>query len=170
MPRSSGGHAADHGLVIQDDLAALDRVSTPMIVRHLLIPQHDAVRRALSDVGRMAAAMASLDHGRARTGRRADSMVGELSEVLHEHFAYEEREVFPRLVAGQPPLQDLGELHDHHRDVDDRLLRLRGLTAELRSATEVTEDLVTLLQGLTSLGDLAQVHHTIEERLLDRYR
>ena len=141
-----------------------------MIVRHLLLPQHDAVRVALGDLGRLASRLAPDDRTRARVVRRADSMVGELSTMLADHFAHEERHVFPQLIAGRPPVQDLGDLHDHHRDVDAHLLRLRALTAELRSATEVTEGLVTLLEGLTSLGDLAQVHHAIEQRLLDRYR
>jgi iron-sulfur cluster repair protein YtfE (RIC family) len=152
------------------DLDALDRVSIGTLVQHLLLPQHHAVRAALGDLGRLTASLAPGDQTRSRVVRRAESMVGELSVVIADHFDHEERHVFPRLVAGHAPIQQLGDLHDHHRDIDARLLRLRALTAELRSAAEVTDGLVVLLEGLTSLGDLAHVHHAIERRLLDRYR
>lgn len=152
------------------DLDALDRVSTGTLVQHLLLPQHHAVRVALAELGRLATSLAPVDQTRSRVVRRAESMVSELATVISDHFDHEERHVFPRLVAGQAPIQQLGDLHDHHRDIDARLLRLRALTAELRSAAEVTDGLVALLEGLTALGDLAHVHHAIEQRLLDRYR
>lgn len=162
----------DHGAPITDDeRAQLTRVSTATLIDRLLVPQHTAMRAGLAALQVTAARLARGDLSRSRIMRRASTMVTELAEVLVRHLDHEEETVFPLLIAGVTPIHALGDIHDHHGDIDGRLHRLRALTADLIAPTEVTEDTVVLFETLATFLDLAQRHHAIEhDVLLARFR
>jgi iron-sulfur cluster repair protein YtfE (RIC family) len=144
----------------------LDRVSTATLVTRLLLPQHAALRASLAALHGTTTELAPRDPSRSHVLRRAATMLADLSDVLLPHLAHEEADVFPALAAGTAPAAALGEIHDHHGDIDERLLLLRGLTAELLSPAEVTEDTVHLFEGLATFIDLAQRHHHVEDHIL----
>lgn len=149
-----------------DEAAALGRVSITTLIERLLIPQHRALRGSLADLRLTAAGLVGHDDSRAHVLRRAATMIDELADVLLQHLDHEEGHVFPILVAGVAPIHDLGDLHDHHADIDGRLARLRALTAELISPAEVSEHTVVLFESLASFLDLAQRHHAVEHGVL----
>jgi iron-sulfur cluster repair protein YtfE (RIC family) len=147
----------------------IDRVATAALIHGLLVPQHAGLRTALRGLRATVAGLARRDRSRARIMRRAAAMLDDLHEVLVEQFEHEERSLFPFLQAGVTPIHQLGDLHDHHDDVDARLRRLRALTFELRSA-EVSDDTLTLFDGLGTLEGLARRHRAAEQQaLLTRY-
>lgn len=146
--------------------AVPSRVSITTLIERLLVPQHAALRTGLADLRLTAAGLIEHDDSRAHVLRRAATMVDELGDVLLAHLDHEESHVFPILVAGVAPIHDLGDLHDHHADIDGRLQRLRALTAELISPSEVSEHTVVLFESLASFLDLAQRHHAIEHGVL----
>ena len=97
------------------------------------------------------------------------NMLDELHEVMSEQFEHEERAVFPCLEAGAAPIHVLGDLHDRHDDVADRLRRLALLTEELPAAI-ADPDLAALRAGFRALDALACGHHALErDALLTRF-
>jgi len=162
---------AQRDLADLEGLEDLDRVATPTLIDRLLLPQHVVIRACLTALRATAADLAQRDGSRAHILQRAARMLDELTEIMLDHFDHEERVVFPFLSSGAAPVQILGQIHDHHDDIDDRLRRMRALTVELRSGDEVTDDVVVLFEGLCELDTLACRHHALERHtLLARYR
>lgn len=148
-------------------LADLARVSTSTLIHRLLEPQHVAIRANLTDLRALADRLAARD--RSPVLRRAANMLDELHEVMSEQFEHEERAVFPCLEAGAAPIHVLGDLHDRHDDVADRLGRLALLTEELPAAT-ADPDVAALRAGFRTLAALAGGHHALErDALLTRF-
>lgn len=160
----------DRDLADLEGLGDLDRVSTATLVERLLLPQHVVLRACLKSLRATAANLAQHDGSRAHILRRAALMLDDLTDVMFDHFDHEEHEVFPFLATGVAPVQALGHVHDHHDLIDDRLRRLRALTTELQCGDEVTDDIVTLFEGLCTLDVLSCRHHALERQaLLARY-
>ena len=154
----------------EHELADLDRVTTAMLIQHLLVPQHSELRARLRGLRTSVTALARRDRTRGHVMRRAAAMLDDLEEAIAEQFAHEELSLFPFLRAGVAPIHALGGMHDHHDDVDGRLRRLRALTTELQTADEVTADTLVLFEGLATLEGLAARHREVEQRtLLTRY-
>ncbi len=162
MPHPSADQAAPSTPAEPD----LDRVSTATLVTRLLEPQHAALRASLASLHATTHGLAPRDPSRSHIMRRAAIMLDDLTDVLLPHLDHAELHVVPALAAGTAPVAALGEVHDHHGDIDDRLHRLRALTAELLSPSEVTEDTVRLFEGLATFIDLAQRHHHVEDTIL----
>jgi iron-sulfur cluster repair protein YtfE (RIC family) len=154
----------------EHDLSQLDRVTTNVLIQRLLEPQHDMLRSTLRGLRDTAAGLARCDRTRSHVLRRAAGMITELADVMNEQFEHEERSVFPFLQAGVAPIHSLGEIHDHHHDVDGRLRRLWALTAELTPSHDTAAGIASLLEGLDALDGLVRRHRQIEcQGLLARY-
>jgi len=136
------------------------------LIEQVLLPQHTCLGESVDTLRAEVAPAAFRDRTIARVVRRAAGMLDGLAELMLEHFEHEERAVFPFLVAGRAPIGEIGRIHDHHAEVEDHLRRLRALSAELRSAREVTADSLALFEGLSRLDELAERHRDTERAAL----
>lgn len=148
----------------------LDTATTQALIQGLLEPQHDMLRSTLRGLRDTAAGLARRDRSRSHVLRRAAGMINELADVMLEQFEREERAVFPFLQAGVTPIHSLGEIHDHHHDVEGRLRRLWAVTAELPPTHDTAAGVASLIEGLDALEGLVRRHRQSEcEELLGRY-
>lgn len=136
------------------------------LIEQILLPQHTCLGESVDALRAEVAPAARRDRSTARVVRRAAGMLDGLAELMFEHFEHEERGVFPFLVVGRAPIGDIGRIHDHHAEVEAHLRRIRGLSAELRSASEVTPDALALFEGLSRLDELAERHRETERAAL----
>lgn len=164
------GHAEREPRTVDQAVADLDRVTTATLIQRLLEPQHDALRSSLRGLRTLAIGLSRRDRSRTHLLRQAANMLEELAEVMLEQFEHEEQAVFPFLRAGVAPIHVLGELHDHHGDVEQRLTRLRALAADLPAGPTRDRDLRQLVDGLRSFEELVRQHRVAEQQaLLARY-
>lgn len=164
-----GLDAATVAVVLEHDtdpvaVESTDWMTAPLaeLCAHIVDEHHERLRWELPRLSELAERAAAA-HGDTRPElHEVRAELEALRSELEEHIADEERDLFPRLAAGDPldPGQ-LEELRHEHDAAGARLRRLRELTGDYSTDAALCNTHRTLLQGLHALE--LDVHQHVHE-------
>lgn len=173
-PRESGGDAidADQGTGPEDSatIRALQAMPVAQVVERLLLPQHRALRTKLAAISRLTAGAPRAQGSRPLGRVHLAVLLEEVATMLLDHMGREERELFPRLIAGDLPQHELGELHYRHGELDEGLAQVHALAERGGLERDPLPESRALYGLLLEFTALFERHHACEAVLLNAIR
>jgi len=112
-------------------------------------------------------------HAGERYGKILKNFFSDYEKEVLEHFASEERDVFPylhQLLQGQrADSHTIEHFADHHTDLVDKLTDLTQIVYKYLPGETMTEELNELVFGVMQLSSDLQKHAILEEKVLIPY-
>ena len=137
-------------------------MSIGAMIERLLLPQHVALVSATASLRTTAAQLARVPDGPVVL-RRVSTVADDLAGSMAEHFAREERSLFPAMSAGQAPSHASATFHQHHEAVATRIRWLQLLAAEVRRDVGINLGTTALFAGMAALSRLVHRHRELEQ-------
>jgi len=150
--------------------------STPELVAHLVAHHHAYARQALTHLEAQLETAVKEQGGRPSPLGQVTVFFRELQQDLLAHFAMEEGNLFPAIVAmmdGGPapialstPRELLLTIEAEHQTVEELFLNIRMVTADYELPPEPAPGLDSLYQGFLDLEDDLHRHLYLENHVL----
>ncbi len=153
-----------------NDFQATAALSTPQLVAYIITRHHNYLRRTLPFLEALATRVLRAHGTHEPRLTEVERCVRELSRVLSIHLADEERDVFPRLIEGSMPTQEVSrlfsEMIDEHAQITNLLQRVRDACDAFQAPTWACASYRTLFSELERLESDTFTHLQLEDQVL----
>lgn len=153
------------------DDETFNQTSLEHLVPYLMTSHKYYVNERLPHIERHLTRVAQ--HAGERYGKILKNFFSDYEKEVLEHFASEERDVFPylhQLLQGQKADSRVIEhFADHHTDLVDKLTDLTQIVYKYLPGETMTEELNELVFGVMQLSSDLQKHAILEEKVLIPY-
>lgn len=149
----------------------LNRTSLELLVPYLMTSHKYYVNERLPHIEKHLTRVAQ--HAGERYGTILKNFFSNYEKEVLEHFASEERDVFPylhQLLEGERDAHMVSNhFVDHHTDLVDKLTDLTQIVYKYLPGETMTEELNELIFGIMQLSSDLQKHAKLEEKVLMPY-